>query len=82
MLEMDNEYTNGTDHKAFGRRADPSILGDQTPRPRTPLMMGLPDQGILITQDLLYAQVHVFVAERLGLNLRAWQQNSGSQDRV
>jgi glyoxylase-like metal-dependent hydrolase (beta-lactamase superfamily II) len=28
------------------------------------LMVGLPDQGILITQDLVYAGVHAFVGER------------------
>jgi glyoxylase-like metal-dependent hydrolase (beta-lactamase superfamily II) len=39
------------------------------------LMIGLPDQGILITQDLLYAQVHVFVAERA---FDTWVQALGS----
>jgi glyoxylase-like metal-dependent hydrolase (beta-lactamase superfamily II) len=28
------------------------------------LMVGLPDHGVLITQDLIYNQVHVFVGER------------------
>jgi glyoxylase-like metal-dependent hydrolase (beta-lactamase superfamily II) len=28
------------------------------------LMVGLPEQGILITQDLIYNQVHVFIGER------------------
>jgi glyoxylase-like metal-dependent hydrolase (beta-lactamase superfamily II) len=44
------------------------------------LMLGLPDQDILITQDLLYAQVHVFVAERAFetwfQGLRAYQAQS------
>jgi glyoxylase-like metal-dependent hydrolase (beta-lactamase superfamily II) len=35
------------------------------------LMIGLPDHRILITQDLLYARVHVFVAERA---FDAWSQ--------
>jgi glyoxylase-like metal-dependent hydrolase (beta-lactamase superfamily II) len=44
------------------------------------LMLGLPDQDIFITQDLLYSQVHVFVAERAFdtwlEGLRAYQAQS------
>jgi glyoxylase-like metal-dependent hydrolase (beta-lactamase superfamily II) len=44
------------------------------------LMLGLPDQDIFITQDLLYSQVHVFVAERAFdtwlERLRAYQAQS------
>jgi glyoxylase-like metal-dependent hydrolase (beta-lactamase superfamily II) len=40
------------------------FLHQQHAETENALMLGLPDQGILITQDLLYAQVHVFVAER------------------
>lgn len=44
------------------------------------LMVGLPDHGILITQDLLYDRIHVFIGERAFDGWTAALQNTQALD--